>query len=116
MATVTDLTGSQNTADDNKSVQVGDDSNINVFEFGNLLLAGILPTLSSLLKSISDAIGSQLSASDSAGRTSWITPGPIIASEDMEEMTDEQGVEMVMEGPDMPGVYSANSVVDMSGS
>ena len=116
MADITDLTGSEVTQSDETSVQVGEDSNINVFEFGNILLAGILPTLSSLLKSIIDGIGSQLSATDKAGRVSWITPGPIIASEDMEEMTDEQGVEMVMEGPDMPGVYTANSVVDMSGS
>jgi len=116
MATVTDLTGNQNTADDNKSVQVGEDSNINVFEFGNILLAGILPTITSLLKNIFDSFGSEVNETDSAGRTSWITPGPIIASEDEEAMTDEQGVELVMEGPDMPGVYSANSVVDMSGS
>ena len=116
MADITDLTGSEVSQSDETSVQVGEDSNVNVFEFGNILLAGILPTLSSLLKSIIDGIGSQLSATDKAGRVSWITPGPIIASEDMEEMTDEQGVEMVMEGPDMPGVYTANSVVDMSGS
>jgi hypothetical protein len=116
MATVTDLTGNENSQTDETSVQVGDDSNVNVYEFGNILLAGILPTLSSWLKDITDKIGNQLSATDKDGRTSWITPGPIIASEDEEEMTDEQGVELVMEGPDMPGVYSANSVVDMSGS
>ena len=116
MANTTDLTGSEVNQTDETSVQVGKDSNINVFEFGNTLLAGILPTLSSLLKRVTDGIGSQLSATDKAGRVSWITPGPIIASEDLEEMTDEQGVEMVMEGPDMPGTYSANSVVDMSGS
>jgi hypothetical protein len=116
MATITDLTGSEVSQVDETSVQVGEDSNVNVFEFGNILLAGILPTLSSLLKSISDGIGNQLSATDKDGELAWVTPGPIIASEDEEAMTDEQGVELVMEGPDMPGVYSANSVVDISGS
>ena len=116
MATITDLTGSEVTQSDETSVQVTDDSNVNVYEFGNILLAGILPAISSLLKRISDALGSELSATDKDGELAWVTPGPIIASEDLEEMTDEQGVELVMEGPDMPGTYSANSVVDMSGS
>ena len=116
MADITDLTGSEVSQSDETSVQVGEDSNVNVFEFGNILLAGILPTLSSWLKDIADAIGSQLSATDKDGELAWVTPGPIIASEDEEAMTDEQGVELVMEGPDMPGVYSANTVVDMSGS
>ena len=69
MATVTDLTGSQNTADDNKSVQIADDSNINVFEFGNLILADILPTILWLINYIADLEGTALSASDSAGNS-----------------------------------------------
>ena len=67
MATVTDLTGNQNTATDDKSVQIADDSNINVFEFGNLILADILPSLLWLINYISDIGGSSVSASDSAG-------------------------------------------------
>ena len=73
MATVTDLTGSSVTQVDETSVVVGEDSNINVCEFGNLLLAGILPTISSWLKNIADLTGSSLSASDKAGTSAPMT-------------------------------------------
>ena len=88
MATVTDLTGSSVSQADLTSVQVGKDSNINVYEFGNLLLAGILPTISSWLKNIADLTGSSLSASDKAGTSA--------------SMTDQAG--------------SSSSLVDISGS
>jgi len=115
MATVTDLTGSSVSQADLTSVQVGKDSNINVYEFGNLLLAGILPRVSSWLKNLSDRIGAQLSATDRAGKTSFVTPGPIIETEDLEEITDEEGIGLVIEGIE-PGTVVANSVVDISGS
>lgn len=67
MATVTDLTGNQNTTDDNKSVQISEDSNINVFEFGNLILADILPTILWLINYISDLGGNSISTSDESG-------------------------------------------------
>jgi len=88
MATVTDLTGSEVTQVDETSTVVGEDSNINVYEFGNVLLAGILPTVSSWLKNIADSLGSSGTISDSAGSTTTLT--------------DESG--------------SSSSVVDMSGS
>lgn len=88
MATVTDITGSSITQVDLTSVQVGKDSNINVYEFGNVLLAGILPTISSWLKNISDFSGSSLSLSDQSGASL--------------SMTDQAG--------------SSNSLVDISGS
>ena len=116
MANVTDLTGSQNTTDKDTSTKLPKDSNINVFEFGNLILADIFPALIALVNYIADLQGSSVNASDKSGRTMWITPGPIIASEDEEEMTDEVGVRLVMEGPDMLGVYAAIAVVDISGT
>lgn len=64
MATVTDITGSSVTQVDLTSVQVGKDSNINVYEFGNVLLAGILPTISS---SMTDQAGSSNSLVDISG-------------------------------------------------
>ena len=67
MATITDLTGNQSTVVDNSPVQVGQDSNINVFEFGNLLLAGILPTVTGILKDIKESMGSSISVSDGNG-------------------------------------------------
>lgn len=115
MATVTDLTGSSVSQADLTSVQVGKDSNINVYEFGNLLLAGILPRVSSWLKNLSDRRGAQLSATDRAGRVSFVTPGPILATEDLEDITDEEGIDLVIEGIE-PGTAVANSIVDISGS
>ena len=67
MATITDLTGSEVSQVDETSVQMGEDSNVNTCEFGNLLPAGILPTLSSWLKSITDWSGSSGTISDNSG-------------------------------------------------
>lgn len=112
MATVTDLTGNQNTTDDNKSVQIGEDSNINVFEFGNLILADILPTILWLINYISDMGGSSVSASDNAGSSiseSDETLGNTIAYDDSSYTYEDSRIN-----------YSGNilqgSVVDISGS
>ena len=67
MATVTDLTGSSMSEQDLTSVQIYEDSNINVYEFGNLILADILPTLSWLKNFMSDSNGSSVSIGDSGG-------------------------------------------------
>lgn len=112
MADITDLTGNEVTQSDETSVQVGEDSNVNVFEFGNILLAGILPTLSSLLKSIADGIGSQLSATDESGSENTETDKTISNSEvyDFDEYTYEQN-NMTYEG-----IIVQGNVVDISGS
>jgi hypothetical protein len=73
MATVTDQTGSLIEEAENTSVQVGDDSNINVYEFGNLILADILPTLLWLIKYISDLSGNLVSVSDIEKTSNSIT-------------------------------------------
>ena len=67
MATVIDLTGSSISEQDLTSVQIYADSNINVYEFGNLILADILPTLSWLKNYIDDGRGSSVSIGDSSG-------------------------------------------------
>jgi hypothetical protein len=67
MATVTDLTGSSISEQDLTSVQIYEDSNINVYEFGNLILADILPTLSWLKNYIDDGMGSSVSLIDISG-------------------------------------------------
>jgi hypothetical protein len=70
MATVTDLTGNEVTTSENTSVQVGDDSNVNVYEFGNLILADILPTIIWLINYIADLSGSAVSETDKSGDNS----------------------------------------------
>ena len=72
MATVTDLTGNQNSASDSTSVQIYADSNINVFEFGNLILADILPSISWVTIYVKDLIGNSSSISDTSGSSSSI--------------------------------------------
>ena len=67
MATVTDLTDSSISEQDLTSVRIYADSNINVYEFGNLILADILPTLSWLKNYIDDGRGSSVSIGDSSG-------------------------------------------------
>ena len=67
MATVTDLTGSSISEQALTSVQIYEDSNIHVYEFGNLILADILPTLSWLKNYINDGSGSSVSIGDSGG-------------------------------------------------
>jgi hypothetical protein len=69
MATITDLTGSDITASENTSVQVGEDSNVNVFEFGNLILADVFPTLVWLLNFVSDMFGELVTVTDSNGNS-----------------------------------------------
>lgn len=67
MATVTDLTKNTVSAVDNSSTQIPEDSNVNVYEFGNLILADILPTLASILNLVADYFGDLISATDVSG-------------------------------------------------
>jgi len=67
MATITDLYGNKITEVDLGSIlteQEDNDSNINVYEFGNLILADILPHIIWLVNSISDLYGDSVSATD----------------------------------------------------
>ena len=88
MATVTDLYGTENSVGDYASVELPDDSNVNVFEFGNMILADILPSLLWVKDIVIDGIGTSNTATNSYGS--------IIS------MVDEVG--------------SQSSIVDMSGS
>ena len=67
MATVTDLTKNSVSATDNSSTQIPEDSNINVYEFGNLILADLLPTLTGLITLVADYFGDLISATDITG-------------------------------------------------
>jgi len=67
MATVTDLTGSSETLTDETSVSNGTDSNINVYEFGNLLLAGLLSAISGWGLGATEVVSGSISASDVVG-------------------------------------------------
>jgi hypothetical protein len=69
VANITDLTGNVITQVDLTSVNIGEDSNINVFEFGNLILADILPTLLWFVGFLSDDLGSLVSEVDDYGST-----------------------------------------------
>ena len=67
---VTDLYGNT-IAEVDDSMLVGtefsEDSNINVFEFANVLLAGLLPTLIWIASTLTDLSGDVVSASDVPG-------------------------------------------------
>jgi hypothetical protein len=72
MATVTDLTGSSVSVVDSTSVVISEDSNVNVFEFGNLILADILPTLW-FVNYTSDLKGNSSSVVDQHGSSGSVT-------------------------------------------
>ena len=61
--TITDSAGSSVSPID-EAVVLFDDSNINVYEFGNVLLAGLLPSLLELMSQVADMQGSTISISD----------------------------------------------------
>jgi hypothetical protein len=111
MANVTDLTGSEIEQTDKISVQVGDDSNINVFEFGNLILADILPTLIWLINYMADLSGSAVSAIDKS-RSNSITYDFDEYSYD-QMMTQYEGYP-VSTTENVTG--NLNTLVDISGS
>jgi len=112
MATVTDLNGNQNSVSDNKTTDLPSDSNVNVFEFGNLILADIFPSLSWLINQISDAKGNELTAVDSSGNELTVTDEYIsnTAVYDSSIHTYEDS-SMNYDGYPLQGV-----VVDMDGS
>jgi hypothetical protein len=64
MATVTDLTSNSISQVDTTTLSQARDSNVNVYEFGNLILADILPTLILMVSTVSDYLGNLLSATD----------------------------------------------------
>ena len=70
---ITDLDGSQSTITDNDSVEYSYDSNVNVYEFGNLILADIFPALGWFINRITDDLNSSTSVSDLSGSSSTIT-------------------------------------------
>ena len=67
MTTITDLYGNKIAEVDLVSLEVveeSEDSNINVYEFGNLILADLLPTVVWLINFVSDLDGSSVSVDD----------------------------------------------------
>lgn len=72
MATITDISGSSVTITDLGSV-LSNDSNINVFEFGCLLLADTFPVIISTASTTTDSAGSSVSESDIAGSSGTVS-------------------------------------------
>lgn len=107
MSTITDLNGNEISWEDITSADMGGenykDSNINVYTFGNLILADILPTVLVVVSVIADYAGSLLSATDTTEDSSTITDETISVSslEDFfgsaSESTDISGTEMSQE-------------------
>jgi len=73
MATVTDFDGSQNSVVDYNSVGIPEDSNVNVFEFGNLILADVLPSILWAITYVYDFSGSLSTAVDYDGNLLSVT-------------------------------------------
>jgi hypothetical protein len=111
MATVSNLTGSEVTTTENTSVQVGDDSNINVFEFGNLILADIFPTIIWLINYLADLSGSAVSETDKSGNNSITYDFDEYSYDQM--MTQYEGYP-VSTTENVTG--NLNTLVDISGS
>lgn len=107
MSTITDLNGDEITWEDiTSSDMTGEnykDSNVNVYEFGNLILADILPTILVVVSVIADYSGILLSATDTTEDSVTITDETISVSslEDFfgsaSESTDISGTEMSQE-------------------
>ena len=73
MATVTDLTGSQITTTDNLVSQDTEGTNLNRFNFGELILNDIILTAKWLSAYVSGQDGSSLTISDDTGSNMTIT-------------------------------------------
>ena len=112
MATVTDLTGNQDSLTDETSVSNGTDSNINVYEFGNLLLAGLLSAISGWGLGATEVISGSVSESDVAGGSVTESDKTLSNAEtyDFSDFTYEQS------GVLYDGVRVSGSVTDESGS
>jgi hypothetical protein len=87
MATTEDLTGNQTLIKDTSSYGPGEDSNVNVYEFGNLILADLLPILIYFIGMVSDMSGSASSATDISESTISETD----ITEDVLTVTDRSG-------------------------
>ena len=67
MATITDLNGNSIGEADLTRFGLPEDSNINVYEFGNLILADLLPILATLINAAVDIFGESLTVTDKSG-------------------------------------------------
>jgi len=87
MASIVDFSESSKNIQDNNSVELPEDSNINVFEFGNLILADLFPALNWFVNQIQDSFGGVVSVGDFSGNLSTIsdTSGTVVSIVDIEE-------------------------------
>lgn len=112
MATVTDNTGSEVSVSNSTSIQIGEDSNVNVFEFGNLILADILPTILWLINYVSDLGGSSVTETDSLGSSVTESDSTISNS----EYYDYSGNTYDDNSLTYEGVHIQGVIIDISGS
>jgi len=73
---ITDYTGNQEDLEDIGALETSGantDSNINVYEFGNLILADLLPMIVQLINLVSDLRGNSVDATDLTGESLTIT-------------------------------------------
>lgn len=120
MAVVTDLYGNKITEVDSSMLtgsEFSDDSNINVFEFANVLLAGILPTLIWIVSTVADLTGDTASTTDTAGSSlsSSDTTGVGLTASDIAggTVSEEDVTEIIMSVTDF--LSSVNDILGVEG-
>lgn len=121
MANITDLTKNQSELGDiTFSVDSGggNDSNINVYEFGNLILADILPTIIWLVSIVSDIKGCSISIDDLVGIsvTQEDSDGTLMTISDRSgnSVTEEDISVLIMSVTDL--LSDINTILDITGS
>ena len=119
--TVTDLYGNT-IAEVDSSMLVGtefsDDSNINVFEFANVLLAGLLPTFVWIASTLTDLTGDVVLATDTTGSslTESDSAGISLTADDIlgATVSEEDVTEVVMS---ITNFFAyANEILDIEGT
>jgi len=121
MAVVTDLYGNKIAEVDSSMLsgsEFPDDSNINVFEFANVLLAGILPILVWIVSTIADLSGDIVSATDTTGSflTESDSAGVSLTANDIAggTVSEEDVTEIIMSITDF--LSNINEILDVEGT
>ena len=119
--TITDLYGNTIAEVDSSMMEASmysDDSNINVFEFANVLLAGLLPTFVWIASTLTDLTGDVISASDVPGSsiTESDSTGVSLTADDILGglVSEEDITEVVMSITDF--FAYANEILDIEGT
>ena len=118
---ITDYTGNQEDLEDISVLDAGTvntDSNINVYEFGNLILADLLPLIIALVNLVSDLRGNSVDATDLSGESLTITDsdGQLLAITDGsgDSVSAEDITELVQTLTDLTSVLV--DILDITGT